>query len=545
MTPLDVLEREGTGIGIDSSIDTVLADVSSGISHPVIESPKYHEAKYTAGSVNISDDDMIGVIAHDLRNPANAIAQAAITLQGLYEFRRIEDLGGLESGIDEARSREIEKRAANDSQERLKLSKVAESVLNLCAAVNSDKELYALDLGSSNNSLSGRGIDFAVEMARLKGLKMQRLFQEIEPTLGYVAQKVEMAQQMLDILKESIPRYLRTVQELPDFIKLVKREATAVSQTDVANLVAGIADSHKHYAQTRGVKVSYSASGYNPDVSINQDLLRDILVNLLTNAIKYSKGGEVNVAVKNDGDNLRVSVSDHGKGMEKITLKELIEARHAYKGQLSDNDLGDIERSGFGFLKAKLCANLLGANIEAKSLEAHGSEFTVVIPTSPVAKYLAGVGDNVKLSDLVQYAANKAGYKGKICLDVRAEHEFPQQQRELVEHFIETLTAYYQRMQPCQERIEKSGAYRMDTVIGNGQPGLAWMEATAKARGDPSQSNRYERRKERRQGTDPARDSVSCSPERFRELAEQNPNLVYSFHDCGDGKKKARFEIKH
>lgn len=109
-------------------------------------------------------------------------------------------------------------------------------------------------------------------------------------------------------------------------------------------------------------------------------LLEQAVVNLLDNAIKYSDpGGEVRVEVGEDGDLVRISVTDHGCGIPAEHLGRIFE-RFYRVDKARSRRLGG---TGLGLAIVKHIARVHGGNVCVESAPGRGSRFTVEIPRDP------------------------------------------------------------------------------------------------------------------------------------------------------------------
>ena len=107
----------------------------------------------------------------------------------------------------------------------------------------------------------------------------------------------------------------------------------------------------------------------------DEKLLRHVLENLLSNALKYSpQGSEVRVAVVRDGPCTVFRISDVGIGIPPTALAHLFEPFHRA------TNVGDIEGTGLGLTIVKSSVELHRGTITVDSTEGQGSCFTVRIP---------------------------------------------------------------------------------------------------------------------------------------------------------------------
>ncbi len=109
----------------------------------------------------------------------------------------------------------------------------------------------------------------------------------------------------------------------------------------------------------------------------NEKLLRHILGNLLTNAIKYSpEGGTITIDVQQENDTISIRVKDQGIGIPLEDQKVLFDAFHRAR------NVGQIPGSGLGLAIVRQAVELHNGTIQVESQPGQGSTFMVRIPAS-------------------------------------------------------------------------------------------------------------------------------------------------------------------
>ncbi len=143
---------------------------------------------------------------------------------------------------------------------------------------------------------------------------------------------------------------------------------------DLAEETLGVVEplaSHKHLALN--MEVSKSIAKCYTD----QDKIRQILINLLGNAIKFTQAGEVSLSAKIVDDMLTFQVQDTGCGIEESQLETIFEVFN--QGDASDTR--KFEGTGLGLALVKKMAQLLGGDVSVSSQLGQGSQFTLQIPS--------------------------------------------------------------------------------------------------------------------------------------------------------------------
>jgi signal transduction histidine kinase len=116
-------------------------------------------------------------------------------------------------------------------------------------------------------------------------------------------------------------------------------------------------------------------SNYKKEINGDTNLLRLIINNLVTNALKYSpEGGEVIFEIGNDQENVIIKVKDSGIGIPLEDQPHLFDVFHRA------SNVGEIKGTGLGLVIVKSAVELHGGCITFESVPGLGSTFTVTIP---------------------------------------------------------------------------------------------------------------------------------------------------------------------
>jgi signal transduction histidine kinase/ActR/RegA family two-component response regulator len=126
-------------------------------------------------------------------------------------------------------------------------------------------------------------------------------------------------------------------------------------------------------AAARGVTVHLPASGPDQDVFADPTRLRQVLMNLFSNAVKYNReGGSIEVSLHADADRIAMAVRDTGYGLAPEQVGQLFQPFN----RLGAEQRG-IEGTGLGLVIAKQLVEAMGGALEARSTPGAGSVFTV------------------------------------------------------------------------------------------------------------------------------------------------------------------------
>jgi PAS domain S-box-containing protein len=126
----------------------------------------------------------------------------------------------------------------------------------------------------------------------------------------------------------------------------------------------------------KGVKVNIDLPSDLPEILTDQDKLKQILINLLSNAAKFTHEGEITLASRHDRERLYVDVNDTGIGVSENALARIFEDFQ----QADSSTTREYGGTGLGLPISRSLARLLGGELSACSIEGEGSTFTLMIP---------------------------------------------------------------------------------------------------------------------------------------------------------------------
>jgi len=147
--------------------------------------------------------------------------------------------------------------------------------------------------------------------------------------------------------------------------------------TDVGQLLTDSVASFRIPADAAGIELATALDGVLPQAEIDPVRMREVLSNLLSNALRYTpRGGTVRVGASVADSKVRVSVSDSGPGIAVEALPHIFD--RFYK---SDESRG----AGLGLAIAKSLVVAHGGEIEARSELGQGTEMRFMFPVAPEA----------------------------------------------------------------------------------------------------------------------------------------------------------------
>jgi two-component system sensor histidine kinase/response regulator len=144
---------------------------------------------------------------------------------------------------------------------------------------------------------------------------------------------------------------------------------------DLNDIIPGVVDIFEVIAQTKNIKLDLQSDGEKLVVVADNDMLKTVVRNFMSNAIKFSpEGSSIEIIMKKEGDFAKVSVCDHGVGIAADRLGTIF-----HKGETTYGTGGE-EGSGLGLQLCQDFAMKNGGECMVESVEGQGSTFSVLIP---------------------------------------------------------------------------------------------------------------------------------------------------------------------
>ena len=169
-------------------------------------------------------------------------------------------------------------------------------------------------------------------------------------------------------------------QRIDELLDLARGEIgmlrLAPTSVDMRQLLRGIVDSVMPVALKKSQILSFVSPSSLPSVWADEDRLRQVVLNLINNALKFTpSGGRITVRAREEGAALIVEVQDTGRGISKEEQAWLFEPYHRL-----ETEVGHLSGLGLGLSLAKMLVELHGGKIWVESEKGKGSTFGFSIP---------------------------------------------------------------------------------------------------------------------------------------------------------------------
>ena len=198
-------------------------------------------------------------------------------------------------------------------------------------------------------------------------------------TLGYDEAIQGDSRRGVDIIEKETGRLTKMVEELLEFTRIQDgRFRLNMEPVDIAAEVEDAIFTYSRLLQRENVELRYACDEENiPVIDADPERLRQVLLNILDNAVKYGRDGKsVEVSVKADGNSVIITVRDHGPGIPENELAHVKEK--FYKGS------GKARGSGIGLAVCEEIVTRHGGKLQIENAEGGGALATVQLPVRTV-----------------------------------------------------------------------------------------------------------------------------------------------------------------
>ena len=192
------------------------------------------------------------------------------------------------------------------------------------------------------------------------------------------------AKSQLELVNRNGSRLLRLVNTLLDFSRIEAGRMQAVYQgTDLSAFTAELASVFRSATERAGLRLNIDCRKLSEAVFVDRGMWEKIVLNLISNAFKFTFEGEISVAVHQVGSDAELRVRDTGVGIPIAELPRLFDRFHRIENTRSRTHEG----SGIGLALVQELVKLHGGTVRVQSSPGKGSTF-IVNSDSCRAEYL-------------------------------------------------------------------------------------------------------------------------------------------------------------
>jgi len=183
--------------------------------------------------------------------------------------------------------------------------------------------------------------------------------------------KKEVITKTLHMAHEQVLFLSKMVNDLSTLSRAERGAADEAEVIDVKELAHGLLDEYKPEANKQGLTLNLSATGHLGTIKASKLYVQELLQNFITNSIKYTKEGSVDITINKKGGQIVFAVSDTGIGISKSDVEKIFQK--FYRSE--DYSTRETGGTGLGLYVAQKLAKKLGTHIQVSSRLNHGSKF--------------------------------------------------------------------------------------------------------------------------------------------------------------------------
>jgi PAS domain S-box-containing protein len=204
------------------------------------------------------------------------------------------------------------------------------------------------------------------------------LLAPLEDTLTQTRSSLSEAdRERLGVAHRNALRLLKLVNMLLEFSRIEAGRVQAVgSPTDLAAFTADLASMFSAPIERAGLRMTVDCPPLQQPVVVDREMWEKIVLNLLSNAFKFTQEGEIIVSLRQVGQEAVLSVRDTGVGIPEEELPKLFQRFHQVRGVRGRS----IEGTGLGLALVQELVKLHGGSIRVESTHGRGSTFLVSVP---------------------------------------------------------------------------------------------------------------------------------------------------------------------
>ena len=187
----------------------------------------------------------------------------------------------------------------------------------------------------------------------------------------------------LEVIERNGKHLLSLINDILDISRIESgKEEVEITKFNANDLIAEVVSMIEPQSKQRSIELLQPNKENELYVTTDANKCRHILQNLISNAIKFTVKGKVEVNAKIESNSIIITVSDTGIGIAQEHIQHIFDEFRQADGSTSRRFGG----TGLGLAIAKKYTNLLGGDISVKSTVGEGSEFTITLPLKYAAE---------------------------------------------------------------------------------------------------------------------------------------------------------------
>jgi signal transduction histidine kinase len=237
--------------------------------------------------------------------------------------------------------------------------------------------------------LTYRNISREMNLARLKSDFVANVSHELRTPLALIrlyAETLELGRltnkekyhEYFRIIREESERLTALINNILDFSRIeAGRKEYEFKETDLPQLVRSTLDSYRFQIEQNGFQFEENIAQDIPPVNVDREAIARSLLNLVNNALKYSKDRKfIGVNLYRSNGSVKLEVQDHGIGIPVDEQDKIFEKFYRCGDPLVHN----IKGSGLGLSLVRHIVRAHGGEVQVESVPDEGSKFTIRLP---------------------------------------------------------------------------------------------------------------------------------------------------------------------
>lgn len=201
---------------------------------------------------------------------------------------------------------------------------------------------------------------------------------------------------VMKIANKNVKILMRLINQILDFRKYENGKLDLnLDEVNLGSMLREWCESFNTIAKDRGINFSADIPADGDfTIAVDVEKVERVMFNLISNAFKYTRpNGDIAVSIRREGETVRITVTDTGKGISAEDLSHIFE-RFFQVDKVHPNG------SGIGLSLAKAFIELHGGSIEAESEEGRGSTFIVNLPVRHIEGEVVSSGSRITAEDV-------------------------------------------------------------------------------------------------------------------------------------------------
>lgn len=234
----------------------------------------------------------------------------------------------------------------------------------------------------------------AEEASRTKGQFLAEMSHELRTPLNAILGYADLLlaetrgpitsgqEHQIERIKQGGRHLLDIIEEIQTYSRLeAGKEEVRLGAVDAAGLIRDAAEMVRPIIEQKGLEFRLAVPERPLPIWTDTRKMRQVVLNLLSNAAKFTDGGGVALEAVQEEDMIRIDVSDTGRGIPTEEIGAIWEPFRQARSPLA----GERGGTGLGLSVSLQLARLLGGDITVKSARGEGSTFTLTLPVRPAS----------------------------------------------------------------------------------------------------------------------------------------------------------------